>query len=97
MQNNVETQHKHMYSLYIDSLCNIAFPMACITCIVTLIICEKLNSAFIGAEKTLIYELFFIFKARKGEVVVKKTSTCICVINNKKVYFDCTCTYYVMD
>ena len=28
MQNNEETQHKHMYSLYIGSLCNVAFPMA---------------------------------------------------------------------
>ena len=35
MQNNMETQHKHMYLLYIGSLCNIAFPMACFTCIVT--------------------------------------------------------------
>ena len=35
MQNNVETQHKHMYSLYIGSLCNVTFPMARITCIVT--------------------------------------------------------------
>ena len=25
MPNNVETQHKHMYSLYIGSLCNITF------------------------------------------------------------------------
>ena len=28
MQNNVETQHKHIYSLYVGSLCNIAFLMA---------------------------------------------------------------------
>ena len=35
MQNNVETQHNHMYSLYIGSLCNVAFPMARFTCIVT--------------------------------------------------------------
>ena len=28
MQNNVETQHKHMYLLYIGSLCNVAFPLA---------------------------------------------------------------------
>ena len=35
MQNNVETQHKHMYSFYIGSLCNVAFPMARFTCIVT--------------------------------------------------------------
>ena len=34
-QNNMGTQHNHMYSLYIDSLCNVAFPMACFTCIVT--------------------------------------------------------------
>ena len=39
MQNNVETQHKHIYSVYrgilIVSLCNVAFPMARFTCIVT--------------------------------------------------------------
>ena len=35
MQNNVETQHNHMYSLYVGSLCNIAFLMARFTCIVT--------------------------------------------------------------
>ena len=35
MQNNVETQHKHMYSLYIGSLCNVAFPMAHFTCVLT--------------------------------------------------------------
>ena len=35
MQNNVETQHNRMYSLYIGSLCNVAFPMACFTCFVT--------------------------------------------------------------
>ena len=35
MQNNVETQHKHMYSLYVGSLCNVAFPIARFTCIVT--------------------------------------------------------------
>ena len=36
MQNNVETQHKHTYnySFYIG-LCNMAFPMARLTCIVT--------------------------------------------------------------
>ena len=35
MQNNVETQHNRMYSLYIGSLCNVTFPMARFTCIVT--------------------------------------------------------------
>ena len=35
MQNNVETQHNRIYSLYIGSLCNVAFPMASFTCIVT--------------------------------------------------------------
>ena len=35
MQNDVETQHKHTYSLYIGSLCNEAFPMARFTRIVT--------------------------------------------------------------
>ena len=37
MQSNVETQHKHMYSLCINSLCNIALSMARFTCIVTLV------------------------------------------------------------
>ena len=32
MQNNVETQHKHMYSLYIGILCNVVFPMTRFTC-----------------------------------------------------------------
>ena len=32
IQNNVETQHNRMYSLYINSLCNVAFPMARFTC-----------------------------------------------------------------
>ena len=31
MQNNVETQHNRMYSLYIGSLCNVAFQMARLT------------------------------------------------------------------
>ena len=35
MQNNVETQHKYIYSLYIGSLCNVAFPMARFTCNMT--------------------------------------------------------------
>ena len=35
MQNNVETQLNRMYSLYIGSLCNVAFLMARFTCIVT--------------------------------------------------------------
>ena len=35
MQNNVVSQNKHMYSLYIGSLCNVAFPMARFTCLVT--------------------------------------------------------------
>ena len=35
IQNNVETQHNRMYSLYIGSLCKVAFPMARFTCIVT--------------------------------------------------------------
>ena len=33
MQNNVETQHKHMYSLYIGKISNVAFPLARFTCI----------------------------------------------------------------
>ena len=35
MKNNLETQQKHNYSLYICSLCNVAFPMARFTCIAT--------------------------------------------------------------
>ena len=35
IQNNVETQHNRMYPLYIGNLCNVAFPMARFTCIVT--------------------------------------------------------------
>ena len=35
MQNNLETQYKHMYSFYIGSLCNVAFPIARFTFIVT--------------------------------------------------------------
>ena len=34
MPNDAETQHKHMYSLYIGSLCNIVSPMSRFTCIV---------------------------------------------------------------
>ena len=45
MQNNVETQHNHMNSLYIGSLCNVAFPMARFTFIVTSVIRESLNDA----------------------------------------------------
>ena len=35
--NKVETQHKHMFSLYIGSLCyiHVAFPMAHLTCIMS--------------------------------------------------------------
>ena len=61
MQNNVETQHKHMYSLYIGSLCNVAFPVARFTCIVTSQVFVKiwmrwsivLNSAFYRGRKYL--------------------------------------------
>ena len=36
MQNNVDTQHKQMYSfLFIGSLCNVTLPIARFTCIVT--------------------------------------------------------------
>ena len=44
MQNNVQTQHKHMYSLYNGSLCNIAFPIAHFTFIVASVIHENLNA-----------------------------------------------------
>ena len=39
---NVETQHKHMVSLYTGRLCNIAFSKARFTCIVTLKVFEKI-------------------------------------------------------
>ena len=35
MQNNLETQHNRMYSLNVGSVCNVAFPMARFTGIVT--------------------------------------------------------------
>ena len=63
MTNNVETQRKHLYSLYTGSLCNIAFPMARFTCIVTLQVFVKiwlhwsisLSSAF-KRDRENIYE-----------------------------------------
>ena len=51
MQNNVETQHKHMISIFIDSLCNIAFPIVCFTCIVTSQVFVALSSAFYRDRK----------------------------------------------
>ena len=59
MQNNVETQPKHMYSLYIGSLCNIVLSMARFTCIVPsqefvkIYIAKHRALPFIGAEKKL--------------------------------------------
>ena len=46
MQNYVETQHKNIFFilLFIGSFCNIAFPMASFTCIVTSVIRENLNA-----------------------------------------------------
>ena len=35
MKNNAETQHNRIYSLYIGSLCIVAFPKARFTCIMT--------------------------------------------------------------
>ena len=29
MQNNAENQYKHIYSLYIGNMCELAFPMTC--------------------------------------------------------------------
>ena len=61
MQNNVESQHKHTYSLYIGSLYNLAFPIARFICIVTQVFVEiwmrwstAFSSAFYRAEN--IYE-----------------------------------------
>ena len=47
MQNNVETQLKHMYLLYIGSLCYVAFPLARLICIVT-------SQVFVDAMKNSI-------------------------------------------
>ena len=53
VQNNVKTQHNRMYSLYIGSLCNVAFPKACFTSIVTsqvfMEICMRWNIALSSA------------------------------------------------
>ena len=35
IQNNVETRHNRLHSLYTGSFCYVAFPVACFTCIVT--------------------------------------------------------------
>ena len=51
IQNNVETQHNRMYSLYIGSLCNVAFLMARFTCIVT----SHLNAMKHSIELCLLY------------------------------------------
>ena len=53
MQNNVETQHKHMYSLYNGSLCNVAFPMARFFCDFTGI-SENLNAMKQSIEHCLL-------------------------------------------
>ena len=42
MQNNVETQHNRMHSLYIGSLCYVAFAMAHFSCIVTSQVCVEI-------------------------------------------------------
>ena len=42
IQNNVKTQHKNMYSFYIGSFCNVAFPMARFTFIVTSQVFEEI-------------------------------------------------------
>ena len=61
MQNNVETQHKYMNSLYIGSLCNVDLYMARFTCIVTSQVFVKKHSIyflpFIGAEKIFMNSL----------------------------------------
>ena len=44
LQNNSETQLKHINSLYVGSLCNIALSMARFNCIVTIVIHENLNA-----------------------------------------------------
>ena len=41
-------QHKHMYSLYIGNMCNIAFSMT--TCIVTSRVRENLNAMKLSIE-----------------------------------------------
>ena len=61
MQNNVETQHNRMHSLYIGSLCYVAFAMAHFSCIVTSQVFVKKQSIyflpFIGAEKIFMNSL----------------------------------------
>ena len=67
---NVQTQHKHMYSLYIGSLCNVAFYMARFTCIVTSQVFLEiwmrwsiaLSSAFYRGKKNLWIPVVFSFK-----------------------------------
>ena len=74
IQNNVETQHNRMYSLYIGSLCNVAFPMARFTCIVTSQVFVEiwmrwsiaLSSAFYTGRKHL--WIVFSFKKAQNEL-----------------------------
>ena len=73
MQNIVETQHNRMYSLYIGSLCNVTFPMARFTCIVTSQVFVEiwmrwsiaLSSAFYTGKKHL--WIVFSFKNRSEQ------------------------------
>ena len=75
MQNNVETQHKHMYSLYNGSLCNVAFPMARFTCIMTSQVFVEilmwwsiaLSSAFYRGRK----HLWIVFSFKVTEIKMK--------------------------
>ena len=82
MQNNVEAQHKHMYSFYIGSLCNVAFLMACFTCIVTSQVFMEfwmgwsiaLSSAFYRGKKHLwIVFSFNELENKKNCVPLKQT------------------------
>ena len=69
IQHNVETQHNRMYSLYIGSLCNVAFPIARFTCIVTAQVFVEiwmrwsisLSSAFYTGRK----HLWIVFSFKK--------------------------------
>ena len=76
MQNNVETQHNRMYSLYIGSLCNVAFPLARFTCIMTSQVLVEiwmrwsiaLSSAFYTGIKHL--WIVFSFKVRYSVSII---------------------------
>ena len=72
MQNNVATQPNRMYKLYIGSLCNVAFPLARFTCIMTSQVFVEiwmrwsiaLSSAFYTGRK----HLWIVFSFNRGSL-----------------------------